>query len=104
MSTLSAEAFGPQRWAQAVEADAVRAALRLPSSACGEVTRGAWQKNWPLRCPSCRDRVLVELPRDAEPGHSGTETCVRGHSFIFQYDGAHVEVVGGIHVRGRHRT
>jgi hypothetical protein len=61
-------------------------------------------KNWPLRCPACRDQVLVELPPNAEPGHAGTALCARGHSFIFQYDGAHVEVVGGVHVRGRHKT
>jgi hypothetical protein len=48
--------------------------------------------------------VLVELPPNAEPGHAGTALCARGHSFIFQYDGAHVEVVGGVHVRGRHKT
>lgn len=62
------------------------------------------RKNWSLRCPACRDQVLLDLPPNAEPGHTGTTLCGRGHSFIFQYDGAHVEVVGGVHVRGRHKS
>ena len=61
------------------------------------------RKNWPLRCPACRDQVVVELPPNPEPGYTSTALCSRGHSFIFQYDGVHVEIVGGIHVRGRHK-
>jgi hypothetical protein len=60
-------------------------------------------KTWPLRCPECRDRVDVTLPRSAEWGYSATVECPRGHGFIFQYDGVHVEVVGTPHVRGRHK-
>jgi hypothetical protein len=62
------------------------------------------RKSWPLRCPACRDPVLVDLPANPEPGYTSTAVCARGHSFIFQYDGAHVEVVGGVHVRGRHKS
>ena len=61
-------------------------------------------KRWPLTCPECADRVVVELPAKLEPGHTGTATCPRRlHPFIFQYDGRTVEVIGGRHVRGRHR-
>ncbi|HKD19488.1 MAG TPA: hypothetical protein VKG23_16665 [Thermoanaerobaculia bacterium] len=48
--------------------------------------------------------MFVELPPNPEPGFTGTALCGRGHSFIYQYDGVHVEVVGGVHVRGRHKT
>jgi len=48
--------------------------------------------------------VVIELPPNPESGSTGTALCARGHSFIFQYDGAHVEVVGGVHVRGRHKS
>ncbi len=61
----------------------------------------ATRKNWPLRCPVCRDQVLVEPPPNAEPRYTSTAVCARGHSFIFQYTGQHVDVV---HVRGRHRS
>jgi len=61
------------------------------------------QKSWPLRCPACQDRVVVELPPNPERGHTGTSQCSRGHTFIFQYDGIHVEIVGRTHVRGRHK-
>lgn len=64
----------------------------------------ATHKPWPLRCPACREHVFVELPPNPEPGFTGTALCGRGHSFIYQYDGVHVEVVGGVHVRGRHKT
>jgi hypothetical protein len=39
-----------------------------------------------------------------EPGYATTAACIRNHPFIFQYDGSHVRVVGGVHVRGRHKS
>lgn len=61
-------------------------------------------KSWPLACPECGDRIVLELPPKLEAGHTGTAACGRRHHpFIFQYDGRVVEVVGARHVRGRHR-
>lgn len=45
----------------------------------------------------------MELSEGVEPGHAGTLRCIRGHSFIYQYDGHTVDVVGAPHVRGRHK-
>ena len=60
-------------------------------------------KTWPLRCPECGECTRIEIPPKAEAGLTGTTDCRRGHPFIFQYDGMGVDVVGGRHVRGRHK-
>jgi hypothetical protein len=60
-------------------------------------------KTWPLKCPDCGDLTFVDLPVKPEPGHTGTVQCARGHAFIYQYDGATVDVVGAPHVRGRYK-
>jgi hypothetical protein len=60
-------------------------------------------KKWPLRCPDCGDLVLLELPVSREADHTGTTVCLRGHAFIYQDKDGSVRVVGGRHVRGRHK-
>ena len=48
---------------------------------------GARPASWPLNCPSCGDRISVEMPLDREAGFSlGASTCRRGHTLRYRYD------------------
>ena len=51
---------------------------------------------WPLRCPRCARRTLIELPYGAEPGRAGIDECPVGHAFLFRYDGVPVSVLRDI--------
>jgi hypothetical protein len=54
----------------------------------------AYPTRWPVRCPSCARRELIELPYGEEPGRTGGATCAVGHRFWFRYDGVTVVVSG----------
>ncbi len=49
---------------------------------------------WPVRCPRCARRVLIELPYGTAAGKTGVGECPGGHPFLFQYDGVTVAVPG----------
>jgi hypothetical protein len=49
---------------------------------------------WPVRCPRCAERVMIELPYDVESGRMGIQECPQGHPFLFRYDGVTVGVLG----------
>src|SRR5262249_3529674 len=51
---------------------------------------------WPLRCPRCARRTLIELAYGAEPGRTGIDECPVGHAFLFRYDGVTVSVLRAV--------
>jgi hypothetical protein len=48
---------------------------------------------WPVRCPRCARRIMVELEYGTEPGRMGIVECPEGHAFLFRYDGVTVGVL-----------
>ena len=48
---------------------------------------------WPVRCPECGDRILVELPAETEAGEAGTALCRLGHLVLYRYDGVTVSTL-----------
>ena len=48
---------------------------------------------WPVRCPRCTRRIMVELEYGTEAGKMGIVQCPEGHPFLFQYDGVTVGVL-----------
>jgi len=48
---------------------------------------------WPVGCPRCAGRVMVELEYGTEPGTMGITQCPQGHPFLFHYDGVTVEAL-----------
>ena len=66
--------------------------VRPPSSKGGAMTPD-FPSRWPVRCPRCTRRIMVELEYGTEPGKMGIVQCPEGHPFLFQYDGVTVGVL-----------